>query len=215
MKFPEKNKLNVAVIQRHRELNKETITWLNIHTCMEVTEPEKREYCKHTGAHTLNDTQSAKNFIMWFCYLLLQFLSFLTSFKQLAIAIPMGISSNNNNNNKKLCLVCIILCALHSPSFFLSLTFLVHTFCYSEGSKNSQKKERSNRKEYFVVFVHTKCIFELYVQLILRVTGSKLLLRLFFTNYLTLTSTYEWILVKCISIIRRGQWQMHFFFSTD
>jgi hypothetical protein len=55
LKFPEKNKPNVknnSVIRRHRGLNKETITWLNKHTCMEVTEPEKIRIYVNTPERT-------------------------------------------------------------------------------------------------------------------------------------------------------------------
>lgn len=142
--------------------------------------------------HTLNDTQSAKNFIMWFCYLLLllllQFLSFLTSFKQLAIAIPMGISSNNNN--KTLPRVYNFLCI--ALTFFLSFSDVsrTHVLLLKERFKELAKKKKKQKRIFRRICAHKMHFFlELYVQLILRVTGSKLLLRLSYKLLGLLTST--------------------------
>lgn len=55
-----------------------------------------------------------------------------------------------------------------------------------------------------LVFVHTKCIFESYVQLILRVTGSKLLLRLFILFYKLLDSD-EHVRMNSCEIYKHNQ----------
>ena len=81
----------------------------------------------------------------------LQFLSFLTSFKQLAIAIPMGISNNNNNNNEEKTLPRVYNSLCIALTFFLSFSDVsrTHVLLLSKRFKElAKKKIRRNISSY-------------------------------------------------------------------